>query len=326
MAILAHQETFKTGPTGVVHRGTGPTPRSTRTPEQVESNRAFMAAAGRVAFGRYEATQRGVWIAFAYFASLGAERICYAAVERSKDDDVDRPAGGGIAERAKVSGRTVRRHIPALIARGLIGSENRAGGRTPTSWKVTIPDELIAPVRTLRPARPDRVSDDISNRTYVPGRAAKPQARPGGNEVDCGGRPVTTAAPLKGLPVPLHSPPRLNKQEQPVVLATPAEATPHVEAMRIIAQQATAERTPTVTTDHDLTHGQQLPISDEQEALFKEQDRELQQLREAKRPTPRRSPCCPQCGHNRIIGGSCHECGYDDGTGPQPSADYNIGH
>ena len=56
------QGTLPVGPTGVVHRGAGPIPRSTRTPEQVESNRAFMAAAGRVEFGRYEATQRAVWI------------------------------------------------------------------------------------------------------------------------------------------------------------------------------------------------------------------------------------------------------------------------
>ena len=101
------QGTLPVGPTGVVHRGAGPIPRSTRTPEQVESNRAFMAAAGRVKFGRYEATQRGVWIACAYFASVGVERICYATVEH-------------ISERAKVSARTVQRHIPALIERGLI--------------------------------------------------------------------------------------------------------------------------------------------------------------------------------------------------------------
>ena len=97
-----------------------------------------MAAAGRVKFGRFAATQRAVWIAFAYFASLGNERICYAAVERN-DDDVERPAGGRIAERAKVSGRTVRRHIPALIDRGLIQSDNRKGGHYPSTWKVVLP-------------------------------------------------------------------------------------------------------------------------------------------------------------------------------------------
>ena len=91
-----------------------------------------MAAAGRVEFGRFEATQRAVWIAFAYFASLGVERICYATVEH-------------VAERAKVSDRTVQRHIPALMERGRIYAENRVGGRTPAVWKVILPDELITP-------------------------------------------------------------------------------------------------------------------------------------------------------------------------------------
>ena len=171
-----------TGPTGVVHRGAGPVPRSTRTREQVESNRAFMAAAGRVRFGRHEATLRGVWIAICLFASLGPERICYAAVERKREDeDEDKP---GIAERAKVSGRTVRRHFPALIDRGLIEAENRAGGRTPTTWKVTLPDDTqIAPTRTECPARADRVSDDLKDRGSSSGPrpkgASAPQKRDG---------------------------------------------------------------------------------------------------------------------------------------------------
>ena len=104
------QGTLATGPTGKVHRGAGPIPRSTRTPEQRESNRVFMAAAGRVKFGRHEATLHAIWIAFALFASLGPERICYAAVERKREDeDEDKP---GIAERAKVSGRTVQPSHP----------------------------------------------------------------------------------------------------------------------------------------------------------------------------------------------------------------------
>ena len=42
------QGTLHTGPTGVVHRGAGPIPRSTRTPEQARVIALFMAAAGRV--------------------------------------------------------------------------------------------------------------------------------------------------------------------------------------------------------------------------------------------------------------------------------------
>ena len=188
------QGTLHTGPTHVASR-------STRTPEQFESNRVFMAAAGRVKFGRHEATLHAVWIAFALFASLGPERICYAAVERKREDeDEDKP---GIAERARVSGRTVRRHIPALMERGLIYAENRVGGRTPTVWKVILPDELIAPVLTACPPRPDTVSDDIRDRTYVQGRSpSRASARPCEKGVESGSRPVTTAAPPKGSPAP----------------------------------------------------------------------------------------------------------------------------
>ena len=69
-----------------------------------------------------------MWIAFAYFASLGLERICYATVEH-------------IAERAKVSGRTVQRNILALAHRDLLYAETRVGGHTPTVWKVLIREE-----------------------------------------------------------------------------------------------------------------------------------------------------------------------------------------
>ena len=98
-------------------RQPGPThiaARSTRTPEQVESNRVFMAAAGRVEFGRHENTRRAVFMAFAYFGSFGPERVCYATVEH-------------VAERAKVSARTVQRHCPALVSRELIYAPTRAG-------------------------------------------------------------------------------------------------------------------------------------------------------------------------------------------------------
>ena len=307
------QGTLATGPTGRVHRGPEPIPRSNRTPQQVERNRVFMAAAGRVEFGRYEATLSAVWIAFAYFASLGVERICNATVEH-------------IAERAKVSGRTVQRHIPALIERGRIYSETRAGGRATAVWKVILPDELIAPVLTPCRPRGDRMSDEIRDRTYVPGREAKPQARPGEKIVNCGSGAVTTAAPLKGSPAPL------------TLLATEEEARGHVEAMRTIAAQAstTAQRPSAgtlkaATAPPDDGDGTMKPPthSDEQEALFKEQDRLLQQQREARGRTSRRAPGgpgCPKCGHDRLMGGSCDQCGYDDGTGFTPNPDYNAGH
>ena len=168
---------------------TGPARLVQRTQAQIERNRAFLAAAGRVEFGRYEATSRAIWIAFAYFASLGVERICYATVEH-------------VAERAKVSARTVQRHIPALIEQGRIYAENRVGGRTPSVWKIILPDELITPGVTGCHPRGDRMSDDIRDRTLFPGRAAKLQARPGGKGVKSDSSPVSTATPPKGAPVP----------------------------------------------------------------------------------------------------------------------------
>ena len=68
-------------------------------------------------------------MAFAYFASLGPERTCYAEGEH-------------VGERAKRSGRTVRRHVPALIDRGLIESDNRKGGHDPKAPPVFLDTDL----------------------------------------------------------------------------------------------------------------------------------------------------------------------------------------
>ena len=264
-----------------------------------------MAAAGRVEFGRYEATLSAVWIAFAYFASLGVERICNATVEH-------------IAERAKVSDRTVQRHIPALIERGRIYAETRAGGRTTAVWKVILPDELIAPVLTPCRPRGDRMSDEIRDRTYVQGRSpSRASARPCEKGVKSGSRPVTTAAPLKGSPVPSPSP--------LTVVATPETARPYIEAMREIAKRITTSTTEPSQPSH-------FNLDPDLEARFVEQDRQLHDLPTTGKIGPSRQPAtpttigCPQCGHDRLMGGSCDQCGYDDGTSFQPSADYSNGH
>ena len=276
-------------------RPTGPVLRFSRTDEQVESNRAFMAEAGRVTFGRYAATQRAVWIAFAYFASLGVERICNATVEH-------------IAERAKVSGRTVRRHVPALIERGLIYTENREGGRKTAVWKITL---VVSP----RPGRADTVSDEIRDRTYVQGRSpSRASARPCEKGVKSGSRPVTTAAPLKGSPAPSPSP--------LIVVATPQTAEPYMQAMREIVQRTTGSTT--TTTEDELPSSFTLdPVI---EARLAERDRLLHGREEHPLPPPKQKAGCTQCGNQRLMGGSCDNCGHDDGTGFQPSADYNHGH
>ena len=169
------QAQLPTGPTHVASRSAPPP----RTAAEVERNRAFLAAAGRVEFGRYEATLRDIWMAFAYFASLSDARECYGTGEH-------------IAEKARRSGRTVRRHVPALIDRGLIQSDKRKGGRTPSTWSVVLPADVrgltsvspdvlggqdVRAGRTGCPGRADTVSNDIRNREKVQKSTSSSRAR-----------------------------------------------------------------------------------------------------------------------------------------------------
>ena len=62
------------------------------------------------------------------------------------------------------------------------------------------------------------------------------------------------------------------------------------------------------------------------EARFEEQDRLRQEQRAKRTPPPAPSAVgCPHCGHDRMSGGSCNACGYEDGTGFSPNPDYNAG-
>ena len=173
------QGTLPVGPTGVVHRGAEPS-RSARTAAQVESNSAFLSDAGRVEFGRYEATLRDIWMAFAYFASLSDARECYAELEN-------------VGKRARRSGRTVRRHVPALMARGLVQCSARQGGHTPSRWSVVLPADVragrtsvslsvrggqdVRAGRTGCPGRADTVSDNIRDRGKREKRTSSSRAR-----------------------------------------------------------------------------------------------------------------------------------------------------
>ncbi len=108
-------------PTGPTHVAARSTPK--RTAAQLASARAFMAAAGHVKFDRGRATLKAVWMTFAYYASLGDGRVCFASIKT-------------LADRALVSTATARRHVGALVARGLIKTDNRKGGHKPTTWTV----------------------------------------------------------------------------------------------------------------------------------------------------------------------------------------------
>ena len=105
-----------TGPSHVVARGT---PK--RTAAQLDSARTFLGAAGKVAFSQGQATLKAIWMTFAYYASLGDGRVCFASIET-------------LAKRALVSPATVRRHVGVLVALGRIHTDHRKGGHAPTTW------------------------------------------------------------------------------------------------------------------------------------------------------------------------------------------------
>ena len=138
-------------PTGLTLVASRSKARGDRTPQQTASARAFLAAAGRVTFDKGQATLKAVWMAVAYRASLGdgPERVCTAALATLADD-------------ALVSVRTVRYGLVALAALGWIHTDNRKGGRRPSTWVIT---ELLPSVVGGKDCR--------AGRQGLPGRAAK---------------------------------------------------------------------------------------------------------------------------------------------------------
>ena len=153
----------------------------------------------------------------------------------------------------------------------------------------------------------------------LPGRSATPSII----GVVRTAEPVTTAAPLKGSPAPSPSP--------LTVLATPEQIQTSIEAMREIVQRAT--ETTSTTEDHPAHQPSSFNLDPDTEARLAEQDRLLHESTEAFGfpavgtigPPPKPTGGCPQCGNQRLMGGSCDQCGHDDGTGFRPSADYNAG-
>ena len=154
---------------------TGPThvaARATRTPKQVESNRAFLAAAGRVEFGRHENTRRAVFMAFAYHASFGPERVCYATVEHVAD--------GPRCQLAPFNGTA-----PHSSAANSSTPRPERAGTCRTVWKILVSEP--APIErgpTLCRPRGDSVSPNIRDRGSSsgprPNGASAPQKRDGG--------------------------------------------------------------------------------------------------------------------------------------------------
>ena len=191
------QAGLPTGPTHVVARGT-----PDRTKDQVASARKFIAAAGCVTFDTGQATLRAVWMTFAYYASLGDGRVCFAQVKT-------------IATHALVSERTVRRCVLALIDRGLIESDNRKGGHAPTTWTVHAFSPSVLGGQDGRAGRPewpgraDRMSADISNR----GSSSKKKKEPLASKQPDGAcappadtkKPAATNDTTTATPEPTHA-------------------------------------------------------------------------------------------------------------------------
>ena len=147
------QAELPTGPSHVAARGTP------RTAAQLKAARTFLGAAGKVAFSHGQATLKTVWMTFAYYASLGDGRVCFATVET-------------LADRALVTERTVRRCVLALIDRGLIESDNRKGGHAPTTWTIhafspsVLGGQDVRPGGTGCPPRGDRMSAEVRRCTF----------------------------------------------------------------------------------------------------------------------------------------------------------------
>ena len=193
------QANLPTGPTHVAARGT---PK--RTAVQLASARAFMAAAGHVKFDRGRATLKAVWMTFAYYASLGDGRVCFATLKT-------------LADRALVTGRTVRRCVQALIDRGLIQTDNRKGGHAPTTWTVhafspsVLGGQDVRPGRTGCPARADRMSAEVSNRSTAPmervllASKQQPDGAPAPPAVAVKQPDATNEQPKTETPAPTHT-------------------------------------------------------------------------------------------------------------------------
>ena len=151
------QGELPTGPTHVAARGTP------RTKDQLASARVFLAAAGKVKFATGQATLKAVWMTLIYYASLSArpERVCFAQVKT-------------IADRALVSERTVRYHLGSLAALGLIHTDNRTGGYSPTHWSISESSPSVLGGKDCRggrqglPGGAAKVAAEVSNRSTAP--------------------------------------------------------------------------------------------------------------------------------------------------------------
>ena len=187
-----------TGPTHVATRGTP------RTKDQLASAHKFLAAAGRVKFDKGRATLKAVWMAVAYRASLGDDRKCFASLTT-------------LSKQALVSVRTVRYHLVTLAALGLIHTDNRTGGHSPTHWSVSEFSPFVLGGKDCRggrqrlPGGAAKVAAEVSNRSSAPTERELQLAST---------QPDGACAP----PAAEKNPAQKTKKEQPTRTADPPQA------------------------------------------------------------------------------------------------------
>ena len=244
------------------------------------------------------------------------------------------PAVQTMADDMGLKRRVVRHHIQHLERVGLWVRELRTGQTN--LYTLHLPGE--AQERFVQP-RPRHVGASPPG-TWVPPKwsVEVPRAPTGrsaarsNNGVVRSTRTAASAPPLEAVastPSPVTergkrpNPPPFYLPDPPIIgLASADEVRPHIEAMREIARKARNGR----QTSDELPE----PTAERRAAALKtfaDFDATMDLEREIER-LPKKSVASvvvEDCLHERMMGGSCDQCGFDDGTDFSPSPDQNRG-
>ena len=221
-----------------------------------------------------------------------------------------------IADDLGCSVRQVKRGIRSLREAGVITVRQRVRPcEASYVWARPVPSGVTSGVPSDVPSH----TEPRTNHKRTPSEPFQKGER-SGTRTSVPQSPVKTAAPMKGSPLP---------STQAATTEEPAGA----DVLRAIRQQFTAARAK--STKHK---GSKRPVSAPEaddaptfkldpdlEARFEEQDRLLHEHKAKTPPPPTPAVGCPDCGHDRLMGGSCDQCGYDDGTHFSPNPDKNEG-
>ena len=211
--------------------------------------------------------------------------------------------------------KTVQRMTFRLVKSGRLRCVQSGRGRLPHAMMV-VPEGWDSQSRgdTESPLRSVEATQSRHNRAFTKRRAAD-----------------ATRLVEEETSSPVTQPPLASRAAEAVpakkpgplfVVATPSQAQPHIDAMLELIERSKAKVTSPIESST-------FNLDPDTEARMAEQDRrhhagEKGVALSLDTPTPSRGGV-QKCGHDRMMGGSCHECGYDDGTGFTPSADQNQG-